>query len=298
MLRPSVLIASAVLAAAVASPPLTGAQRESTERHVYVRVTGANDAPVSGLTARDFIVREDDIAREVIRVSTAPPPSHLALLVDNTGDLQPLLIELRTSLLSFVTSMTALAAPPLMTLSTVAERPTTLVDFTTSDIAIERGIQRIFPRMGSGAYLLDGIIEASQALRKAGAERPAILVFVIEHSTEFSNRLHTLVADALRDTGASLWTIELQQQGSPSMAIEARERARVVTDVTGWSGGVSRRIISRQGLPQAFTEISTAMTTRYDVVYGRPQSLVPPSRISVETRDRSHRVTAPRWISR
>jgi hypothetical protein len=298
MRRNLLLLAGALVAAAVAAPRADVRQRESTERHVYVRVTRGNEVPVQGLSAGDFVVREDDIAREVLRVAPAPPPSHISLLIDNTGELQPLLIELRSSLLAFVTTQTALPAPPLMSLTTLAERPTTLVDFTTSDIALENGIKRVFPRTGSGSYFLEGIIETCQSLRKAGAERPAIVAFVIDSSPIFSNQLHTRVADALKEAGASLWTIELQQQGGPALSFDARERTRVVNDVTTWSGGANKRTLSKQGLTKTFADLAAAMASRYDVTYGRPAALIPPSRLAVEVRDRSLRVTAPRWTGR
>src|SRR5262245_61191422 len=159
MVGKSAVLATVLVAATINSTPIR-AQREVTERHVYVGVKTAADAPAQGLTAADFIIREDDVAREVIRVSAAPPPSHLALLVDDSGQLQPLLIDVRKSLVTFVQGMAALNPPPMMSLTTIAERPTTVVKSTTSDIALERAIQRIVPRPGSGTYLLEAIMEA------------------------------------------------------------------------------------------------------------------------------------------
>jgi hypothetical protein len=279
------------------STPAVEAQRAITERHVYVRVTDAKGAPVQNLTPADVVVREDDIAREVIRVGVAPPPTHIALLADNTAQVETLLIELRAALMALVVRMTQQPSPPAMTLMTFAERPTRLVDFTTSDIALENGIKRIFQRPASGSYLLDAIVEASQALGRAGAARPAIVAFVMDTSPEFSNRLHTNVADALQQSGASLWTVDLQRP-TPAASLDARERARVVNDVTGWSGGATRTVLSRQGIEKAFVELADAMLARYDVTYGRPAALVPPSRLSVEPRNQALRVTAPRWTGK
>lgn len=288
------LVSCLVAVTLVHASPAAEGQRAITERHVYVRVTDAKGAFVPGLTPTDFVVREDDLAREVVRVGAAPPPTHIALLVDNTARAQTALIELRASLLSFVRSMAALDTPPAMTLVTFAERPTRLVDFTTSDIALETGIARIIPRPGSGAYMLDAIVEASQALDRADAARPAIVAFFMDASPEFSNRLHTNVADALRDTGTSLWTVELQETAAPRSS-DARERLSVANDVTSWSGGMNRPVLSPQGIGSAFVDIASAMLSRYDVVYGRPAALIPPSRLNVELRHRSLRLTAPRW---
>ena len=62
-MRAIVLLILAVLLPA--SPVLA----QATERTVYASVVDKNDAPVTGLAASEFIVREDDTAREVLRVS-------------------------------------------------------------------------------------------------------------------------------------------------------------------------------------------------------------------------------------
>ena len=71
--------ASAVLVAA----PDIQSQREVRERHIAAAVTDKNDTAIAGLTAADFVVREDGLAREIIRVTPAAPPTHIAILVDD-----------------------------------------------------------------------------------------------------------------------------------------------------------------------------------------------------------------------
>ena len=273
------------------------AQREIAQRHVYLRVIDAKGAPVTTLTPADLVVREDDIAREIVRVAAAPPPTHLALLVDNTAEAQKLLTELRGSLVAAAQQMNQLPSPPAMMLMSFAERPTRIVDFTTSDIAVENGVKKLFPRPGGGSYFLDAIVETTEAFRRAKAERPAILAFVMDSSPEFSDRIHRNVEEALDRAKTSLWTIQLQHvpAGPPSTA--DRERDSVIGDVTTWSGGLNKPVLSAQGVPGAFTEVVNAILGRLDVTYGRPASLVPPKRLSVEARDKSLKLSAPRWTT-
>jgi len=296
MRRHRIVLTCLVGAAALASSDLR-AQRETTERHVFVGVTNARGEAAQGLTAADFVVREDDIAREVLRVGPVSPPSHVAVLVDNTEAVSPVLIELRSNLLKFVQGMAALTPPPSLSLTTFAERPTTLVPWTTSDVALERAIQRLFQRPGSGAYMLDAIWETCQGLRKLKAERPVIVAFTADASAAFSDLVHTRVADGLKEVGASLWTVQLLRTNAPGSQAE-RERARVIGDVTTWSGGANIAVLSREGMDKGFAGVSAAILGRYDVTYGRPEALIPPSRMSVETRDRSLKVAAPRWPGR
>ena len=203
------LFSTAAIAVVAIGATLAG-QREVAQRHVYVRVTDAKGAPVSTLTPKDLIVREDDIAREVVSVNAAPPPTHLVLLVDNTNQAQTALIELRAGLTAVARQMNQLPTPPAMMLMTVADRPTRLVDFTASDIAIENGVKKVFPRPGGGAYFLDAIVESTELLRKAKAQRPVILGFVMDSSPEFSDRVHRQVDEALAEARTSLFTVQLQ----------------------------------------------------------------------------------------
>lgn len=269
------------------------AQRMVQQRHAYVSVTDSAGAPATGLKPADFVVREDGIAREVVAVGQAPLPTHMVIIVDD-AELGPLVIEARDALRKFVAGMGTQPAPPNMALMLIADRPSIVVNFTTSDIAIDRSLSRLFARPGSGAVFLDGVIDAAKALKKAKAARPAIVAFVNDATHEFSDTLHPRVADALKEIGASLWTVELQGQAPPNN-LPARERAAVVGDVVGWSGGFNKPVLSPQGLVKAFAEISAAITSRYDITYGSPESMIPPSRLSVELRDKTMRLTAPRW---
>jgi hypothetical protein len=292
----SLVCSAAVVALGPAGVEGRAGQGGTLQRHVVVSVTDADGTPVPALTAQDLIVREDDVAREIISVSPAPPPSHLLLVIDDTGALTPSLIELRAGLQSFVAEMTDLSPPPAIGVMTTADRPTTVLRFTTTEAVIQDAVGRLFPRAQSASHTLDALIEACQAMRQAGADRPVIVAFVIDASPVIGIEVHTTVAQALEEIGASLWTVNLQQAAPPS-SLEARERARVVNDVTRWSGGMNRPVVSRQAIDEAFTAVRLAIMNRYDVVYGRPDRLIPPSGLSVEARDPSLRIAAARWLT-
>ena len=77
--RLSILALATVL---VAVPTLLAAQQE--ERAVYASVLDKSDVPVTSLDAKDFVVREDGVPREVLRVEPASKPMHIAVLVDTS----------------------------------------------------------------------------------------------------------------------------------------------------------------------------------------------------------------------
>jgi hypothetical protein len=57
-------------------------------------------------------------------------------------------------------------------------------------------------------------------------------------------------------------------------------------------------VLSAQGLPSAFAQLAAQLASRWEITYGRPDTLIPPSKIEVEMRDSSRQVLAPRWVTR
>lgn len=289
---------AAAAALVAATSPLDAQQRERREQHVYVTVTAGEDAPVTDLKAAEFTVREDGVAREVLRVSPGLPPTHVALLVDDSEVAQQSIADVRTALSSFVKRMFAGAEGLQMSYTTFGERPTRQVDFTNSPATIEKSVARLFQRTGSGSYFLEAIQEVTRDLRKREAPRPVIVAFVVERGVEFSSTIHKSVAESLKAVGASLWTIVLQEGAQNVGTPELRERAIVLGDVTRDSGGDNKTVLSRQAIESAFLNRAAVLTSRYDVVYGRPDALIPPSKLDVEVKRKDVRVLAPRWVTK
>lgn len=272
-------------------------QRQLRERSVVVSVT-SGDTPVTNLAATDFVVREDGLSREVVRVAPAPPPSHVALLVDDSVASQSSLQYLRSSLKLFVKAMAAASPAPQMSLMTFGERPTRRTDFTPNAEIIDRAVDRIFPITGSGAYFLEAILETTKHIALRTAERPVIVAFVAEDGPEFSNILQRDIAAALQKSGASLWTVVLQG-GTQSLASSAaRERAMVLSEGTRDSGGLNKVVLTPQALDSSLTTLAQSILARHLVTYGRPESLIPPERVEVEVKRPGVRVHAARWIGR
>jgi hypothetical protein len=276
----------------LASPLLAGQpQRESRETHVRVAVLNRDREPAAGLTAKDFIVREDGIAREVIRAAPAPIASHVALLVDTSEASRPLVPMLRDALTAFAGRLRTVTPPPEIMLMTFGERPERVVSFQSSAAELNRAIGRLFVNASSGAYLLDAILEAAGQFRQFQAPHPAVVAFTVESGPEYSDVLHQRVADALQAARASLWTIVLQS-GTPPASADARERSLVVGDVTRASGGMNYPVLDRLGLQRAFEAVAGLLASGYDVTYARPDSLIPARRRTVEMRDGALRALA------
>lgn len=293
-------IAALIVAATALFPGRSGGAvaPQTNQRSLTVAVLDKGAAPVADLTVDDVIVREDGVAREIVRVSPAPPPTEVVLLVDDSQAAAPLLRDLREALNGFANMIADLTPPPAIRLTTFGDRPTVVVDFNPSFSAISRGIDRITPRPGAGATLLEAIDETAGALERRQAQRPVIVAFVSEAGPEFGTLRHTNIAAALQRANASLWTIVLTQRGGGGSSDAERERDMVLGDVTRQSGGRNAQILASQNIPAAFATLAAQLASRWEITYGRPETLIPPSKLEIQARDATRQVLAPRWASR
>jgi hypothetical protein len=291
----TIAVVATACALAVIAVPAVSAQRATSERRVFATVLNPDDTPVTALTAADFVLRENDVAREVITAEPAGPPDYLVLLVDDSQASADLIMELRDGVKAFVNRMAGSAPVPAMRLTTFGDRPTKLVEFTKTPSLLTAAIDRMFPRPGSGSTLLEAIVETTRDLRTRSAERPAIVVFLNETSPEYSEDRHARVSDVLRGARASLWTLVLQSRRGPDMSDSGRERSIVIGDVTKRSGGFNKFLLSKLGIEPGFATLADALRSQYVLTYRRPDSLIPPERLEVTTRQPNVRVLAPSW---
>ena len=172
-----VLVAAlCLLSCALAWPLSLGAQ--AIQRALYVSALNDAGKPVPDLGPADFIVREDNIAREVLKVEPAYYPMQIAVLVDNSQAARDDISHIRTALPAFVAALTGGGEDGVkseVALIAFGERPTDLTPGTSNRATLQKGIDRIWSLQGSGAYLLDGIVEVSKGFKKRNAQRPVII---------------------------------------------------------------------------------------------------------------------------
>lgn len=265
--------------------PQAGAQT----RDIHVSVVDSRGAPVEGLTEADFVVREDDVAREVLRVRPAEDPIQLALLIDNSQAATDSVLRLREGLAAFLERLHGRAE---ITLITVGERPTVLAPFTGDTELLQKHTGSIFGRPGAGAYLLDGITEASRSLAKRPDTRRTIVVVTFEHAVEYSNLQRDQVLADLEKGGAALHVIAVGRP-SDSLRDEMRNRNMVIAEGTERTGGRRDLALADSGLPDRLRQTADELVHQYVVTYGSPDRLIPPKRVSVSTTRPNLTVRAP-----
>ena len=263
-------------ASGLARPVFTQAQADSRERTLFLSAVDKSGEPIDDLRISDVIVREDGARREILRLSRAIEPIDIALLIDNSAAAEGAVIPMRSALRSFVRAM---AEGNEIAVIALADRPTVVVEYTSDLKKLEDGAGGLFPMSGSGMTLLDAVTETVRGLTRRNAPR-AMIVSVINDGPEFSTRSFRQVIDAVKAANAQLHAVTVGAFSDTGNS-EARERAFVLDLGTKESGGQRMTLLSPMGLDSALGKLARELSSQYKVVYGRPQSLVPPEKLEI-----------------
>lgn len=252
---------------------------QALQKSLYVSVVDKAGAPAMGLGPTDFLVREDNVAREVLKVVAADDPIQVAVLVDNSSVARDQIPYLREAVPAFIGGITS--ANPRNQVAVVAfgERPTILADYTSNAADLKKGTDLIWSRPATGPYLLDAIFETSRGIAKREFARPIIVVLAAE-GQELSYRHDGEVLDQLAKSGAQLYVLMIGQPFN-SINEEARSRERVIGTGPERSGGSREQVLTAISLTSRLTRLADQLTHQYRVTYARPQSLIPPEHVTV-----------------
>jgi hypothetical protein len=252
---------------------------QAIQRSMYVSVLDDAGVPVPDLGPSDFVVREDNLAREVLTVVPAAEPMQIAILVDTSQAARDEIQHIRTALPAFVSALTSGDVKNEVAIIAVGERPTVFTNYTSNRATLQKGIDRIWSMQGTGTYLLDGLVETSQGFKKREATRP-VIVSITTEGAELSNFQHDQVLTPLKDAGAAYHAITL---GHPSSSLrdEMRERSIVLDEGPRQTGGRREELLTGMALQPTLTKLASELTHQYRVTYARPQSLIPPEKVVV-----------------
>jgi len=267
-------VCAAAFALVCLAPASALAQTKPTD--IYVSVLDSKDNPVTGLTATDFVVREDNVSREVLKAEPASELLTVALLVDDSQAADRGIQQIREGVNKFITMLSGKAEIALISFG---DRPTILQDYTQDQKLLETAANRIFPRSGAGSYLLDALIETSKGLQKREAKRPVIAVLMLE-DVEFSNRYYKQVLDELDKSRAALHVVAIGQPNAGSTD-EIRNRNQAIAEGTERTGGRRDQVLAISGTPERMGKLADELLHQYVVTYARPETLIPPEKIAV-----------------
>jgi VWFA-related protein len=272
-------VTSLLAACVLAAGPVSSSQTQTADartQSIYVGVVDSKGNAVTGLSAKDFAVREDGVAREVLRAEPSSEQLDIVILVDDSQAATGAIPHMRDALGRFVERMQGKAKIGIVT---VGERPTSVVERTSDPAALKKGIGRIFSRRGTGAYLLEGINEVLRGFRGRESRRPTIIALTVE-GVEFSNLQHERVIRDLLASGAALHVLAIGTP-APTDTDELRNRNLVLAEGTEYTGGRREQLLSAMALEDRLQQLAGELVNQYVVTYGRPESLVRPEKVQV-----------------
>jgi Ca-activated chloride channel family protein len=275
--RPPVFVV-AFAALVCTAPEVPGAQ--ARERVAYVSVVDRQSGqPRLDVSADDIEIREDRVAREVLRVTPATGPFPIAVLVDTSAATEPAVPDIRAALTAFRTALGDLGPVALIGFG---DRPTVLAEFSMQPQTFAAGVGRVFQRPGAGATLLEAVSEAATGMARRESERAALVVLTAG-GRELSTLYAATVMTRLRESGAALHAVTLLTAARDRSSFSDAERQRdiLLDRAARETGGARHNVVSSQGFTTAMSGVGRLLAHQYRVVYARPPSLLPPETFEV-----------------
>ena len=267
----------------LAAGPAAG---QSVERSLAVAVLDGDGAPVPGLNPSDFIVREDGVRREVLRVSPDTAPLQIALLVDTSEAAARAVGDFRKGLRAFIDAMDD---GDRIAIIGFGGRPQILAASTPERAPLLDTADGLFSSAGTAAYLLDALSETAEGFIKREASRPVMVVL----ATEGLDHSHANVASVLRtleDAAITVHTVVLTgssygnrfgRGGGDPLAQWRIDRDQALQRGPRLTGGRRRNLVAHSGVERTMRAVSAELRSRYLVVYAAPRELIPPEGVDV-----------------
>ena len=187
------------------APVFTATQ--ATERTLYVSVMDPTGSPATDLKQSEFSVKEDGATRQVIKVERATEPIHFAVLTYTT----PMVADqVREAVKSFCQALLGVEPKTSFMFMDFTGAGVVLEDFTSDTTKIDAAIARIVPKRSQPA-LSEALIDVSNKMAALPPKsRRVILTINQEPALETTNIQPKAVLDEVRKSGASVWSVALQ----------------------------------------------------------------------------------------
>jgi VWFA-related protein len=239
------------------------------ERAALVTVIAEAGTPIRELTMRDFVVKEDGRKAEVVDAKLTKDPLSVALLIDIS---QPprgaarSVQDLRTAAATFVKTIHAVSPDAQITLVMFAAAATTAVDFTNKPDELETAISKIFPNQQTVAVLMEAMLDSAKKLEARPAPRRAMVTIDFNSSEGSADRMVQQAADALTNSGATLWAVSVRGT-APTPA----NREEVLNKMTKATGGKRFTSVESTGLEAMLKNVAASLTSQYLVTFTSPR---------------------------
>ena len=263
------LVLPAALAGVLTASGTPNAQ-SAADKTIFVGVVDEAGKPVTDIRLGEILIREDGVDREVVSVRPATETLSVALLVDTTPGAEDYIRDIRDGFTGFIRQTASASPGARLLLMEFGQAAIVINPFTTDYEALEKSVNRVFPKRNAASVLLEALIAANQELAKQPSRRRAIVALNMEPSDEQSREEPQRINETLRLSGAQLWSLSLQK-GTDKNA----KRDVVLSQLTKNSGGRREFIVAQSAIPTYLKMYAEALAFQYEVTFKRPSSAHP-----------------------
>jgi Ca-activated chloride channel family protein len=235
---------------------------------VHVNVVDPARRPITGLTRDDFVVLENGTPQPLSHFLTADGPMDVALLVDVSSSMAPLLPMLRESTLSFLERLDAHDRAMVVG---VGRRIHMLANLTDDRDELRRSVQQLSTRGTTSLY--DGLYITLKTLSARSADfarRQAIVVFSDGYDTSSIIGVEEVARQSMR-CGIPIYTILLKRDPALADARGLRfEYASQLFDLKSLSrdtGGRAFEIERADHLKATYESIARDLAQQYVLAF-------------------------------
>ena len=255
-------------------PSLFAQCHEGEARQLFMFVVDQSGQPVLDVRAGEVSLEQGGAGCTVMGLHPERVPMKVALLVDNSDAAEGSLNSLRDGLRGFLDT---LPEPHEVGLFTIAGQTRLRVDFTTDRDELRGQAEALFVERHTATLLLDGLVETWK--RRFTDDDPwPVFVVVANDGPEASRAVQeeefNEFTRKLYDRAATVHVILVSSvEGARGRAPQIFQGGKLQTTVSVFltenTGGSYRALAAATALPDALTELATAMRTQYQEVKDR-----------------------------
>jgi hypothetical protein len=268
LVRAGVIAVPSLLFAAAGPPAGARAFQTPETKMALVTVIADANGPIRDLTAKDFVVIEDNQKRQVSSADLAEEPLSIALLIDTSQPpmgLQYPTQDVRTAVAAFIKTVHARSPDAKISIADFGGAAVTRVGFTSTPAELDAVIGKIYPNHQSQAVMLEAVADAGKRLGEQPAPRRAIVSLDFNSSEGSADRSMKAAVEATHKSGVTLWPISIR-----GTALSPPNREDVLNRITQANGGLRLTPIDASGLQPALQTIANTLASQYSVTFVRP----------------------------
>jgi hypothetical protein len=238
---------------------------QGNNKTIFVSVLNGEGQPVTGMSAADFAIREDNADRRIVDVKPASQPIYIAMLVDTSTAATGFVQDIREGFSVFAKEVLGKSPESQLSLWEFGQAAVRVENFTSDAAQLNDKINRLFPRLNASSVLLEALNDASNDLAKKPSPRRAIVLLNIEPSEEQSQEQPQKINESLMRSRAQLWAVSLQKG-----TLRNAKRDVVLNTLVRNAGGTREYIVAESAAPTQLARIAGALTSQYEITYERP----------------------------